>query len=407
MLFNCESKLIIIMVGLPARGKSYTAHKILRYFKWIGYTTKIFNVGDMRRNILGGFQNASFFDHNNKIYSDIRDNIAYDVMNKLITWLKEKNNNIGIFDATNSTIKRRKNLYNTCIQNNFTPIFIENICTDKRLITDNLKMKLTSPDYKNISENDAKKDFFLRLNNYAKVYETVNFEEELPFVKIINNNTHTQVININGLLEKEILCFLLHLKINKYPIYLTRHGESQYNTFGKLGGDSSLSEFGKLYKDKLNEYIINENQSNIKIYTSTLKRTIETSEKLSNNYNILNYKILDEINAGICDGMTYDEVKEKYPEIHKKRKEDKFNFRYPIGESYRDIIERIKPFILEIESLEKPILIICHNAICRVIYSYLLNLPQEEIPFFDIPLHTVIKLTPNANSYTEMRYKLL
>ena len=30
-------------------------------------------------------------------------------------------------------------------------------------------------------------------------------------------------------------------------IILSRHGESQYNTTGQLGGDSSLSELGQLY----------------------------------------------------------------------------------------------------------------------------------------------------------------
>jgi 6-phosphofructo-2-kinase len=43
------SKLVIIMVGLPARGKSYITKKIQRYLSWQQHETRIFNVGNRRR----------------------------------------------------------------------------------------------------------------------------------------------------------------------------------------------------------------------------------------------------------------------------------------------------------------------------------------------------------------------
>jgi broad specificity phosphatase PhoE len=42
------------------------------------------------------------------------------------------------------------------------------------------------------------------------------------------------------------------------------------------------------------------------VWTSTMKRTIETSEKL--DYPKLQWKALDELDAGVCDGMTYEEI---------------------------------------------------------------------------------------------------
>jgi 6-phosphofructo-2-kinase/fructose-2,6-biphosphatase 2 len=39
-------KLAVVMVGLPARGKSYTARRIERYLSWLGYRTGVFNVGE-------------------------------------------------------------------------------------------------------------------------------------------------------------------------------------------------------------------------------------------------------------------------------------------------------------------------------------------------------------------------
>lgn len=52
------AKLIILMVGLPARGKSYIVKKIARYLNWLQHPTRIFNVGD-RRRVVGGKKGAA------------------------------------------------------------------------------------------------------------------------------------------------------------------------------------------------------------------------------------------------------------------------------------------------------------------------------------------------------------
>jgi adenylylsulfate kinase-like enzyme len=46
-----EQPLVIAMVGLPARGKSYIVKMIRRYLRWIGFETEVFNVGNYRRKI--------------------------------------------------------------------------------------------------------------------------------------------------------------------------------------------------------------------------------------------------------------------------------------------------------------------------------------------------------------------
>src|ERR1700761_3290795 len=56
------SKLIIVMVGLPARGKSYITKKLARYLNWLQHDTKIFNVGDKRRIIAQGAHDRSIPD---------------------------------------------------------------------------------------------------------------------------------------------------------------------------------------------------------------------------------------------------------------------------------------------------------------------------------------------------------
>lgn len=51
---DVASKLLIVMVGLPARGKSYITKKIQRYLNWQQHNTRIFNVGS-RRRVAAGF----------------------------------------------------------------------------------------------------------------------------------------------------------------------------------------------------------------------------------------------------------------------------------------------------------------------------------------------------------------
>ena len=35
---------------------------------------------------------------------------------------------------------------------------------------------------------------------------------------------------------------------------------------------------------------------------------------------------------GVCDGMTYEEIEEKYPHDFARRDQDKYHYRYPRGE---------------------------------------------------------------------------
>lgn len=58
--------------------------------------------------------------------------------------------------------------------------------------------------------------------------------------------------------------------------------------------------------------------------------------------------------------MTYKEIQEKYPLEHLERDKDKLRYRYPRGESYLDIIQRIEPIIYEIERSKEPIVIVGH-----------------------------------------------
>ena len=50
-----------------------------------------------------------------------------------------------------------------------------------------------------------------------------------------------------GWRSRRILHFLINLHIIPRPIFLSRHGQSEYNVLCKIGGDSNLSEMGIKY----------------------------------------------------------------------------------------------------------------------------------------------------------------
>jgi broad specificity phosphatase PhoE len=71
---------------------------------------------------------------------------------------------------------------------------------------------------------------------------------------------------------------------------------------------------------------------------------------------------LDELFAGACDGMTYEEIEEHFPEEFERREQDKLAYRYPRGESYLDVIARLEPIIMEMERHREPLLIVGHQG---------------------------------------------
>lgn len=139
-------RLAIIMVGLPARGKTFTAQKLARYLNWLGHETKHFNVGKYRRDFVGSSCTAQFFSAGNTEAVASRNEVAKMALEDMLKWM-EGGGQVGIFDATNSTVSRRALLTET-LRGKCKIIFLETICTDREMIERNVLEKITrSPDY--------------------------------------------------------------------------------------------------------------------------------------------------------------------------------------------------------------------------------------------------------------------
>ncbi|PQQ11758.1 6-phosphofructo-2-kinase/fructose-2 6-bisphosphatase [Prunus yedoensis var. nudiflora] len=404
-----DSHLAIVLVGLPARGKTFTAAKLTRYLRWLGHDTKHFNVGKYRRLKHGTNQNADFFRADNREGMEARNEVAALAFDDMVSWMQE-GGQVGIFDATNSTSKRR-NMLMKLAEGKCKIIFLETLCNDERIIERNIRLKIQqSPDYAEEPDFEAGlQDFKSRLAYYEKVYEPV---EEGSYIKMIDmvsgHGGQIQVNNISGYLPGRIVFFLVNTHLTPRPILLTRHGESKDNVRGRIGGDNPLSDTGEIYAKKLANFVEKRLKSEraASIWTSTLERAILTASPIV-GFPKIQWRALDEIYVGVCDGMTYEEIKKNMPEEYEARMKDKLRYRYPRGESYLDVIQRLEPVIIELERQRAPVVVISHQAVLRALYAYFADRPLKEIPHIEMPLHTIIEIQMGVTGVHEKRYKLM
>lgn len=252
-------------------------------------------------------------------------------------------------------------------------MWIELICEEEEIIENNIRQaKIKNQDFEHFNEEEATKTFKEKLKLLSPHYETLvdNEYEDISYVKIINVGKEVEIHNIDGYLQAKILQYLMNLHIYPKPIYFARTGETHYHLENRIGGDSDLTEKGKKYCQILSDFFQNEAKTNEfkfclekpKILTNTLLRGIKTAGAIDIGVKPIALKILDEISMGLFDGMNYQEIKEKYPEEFSQRQENKLDYRFPRGESYLDLIHRIEPLIFEIERSRGPIIVVILKA---------------------------------------------
>jgi 6-phosphofructo-2-kinase/fructose-2,6-biphosphatase 2 len=176
-------------------------------------------------------------------------------------------------------------------------------------------------------------------------------------------------------------------------IFISRHGESFNNVHNIIGGDSNITKKGIKYSNILKTFFKNKNKPVI-IWTSKLKRTVQTAKQIEGIKKEFNE--INEIYSGDFEGLSLENIKKEYPTQYKLRNDDKLNNSYPNGESYLNLKKRVYKLFEKINIDEnKILLIIAHQAVCRVLYSYFTTTPLNECINIKIDLHTLYKLEKN------------
>jgi 6-phosphofructo-2-kinase len=267
-----DERVVIAMVGLPARGKSYISKAIVHYLTFLGCPVQLFNAGNKRRSQGLAGADASFFDASNTDAKQVRDRMAMETLDDLLEWLEAvpAGCGCGIFDATNTTVARRRAVIERCARaeqassRSLRLVFVESVCDDEAVLRHSYRLKLANGDYAGADPEAGLADFLSRVAEYEKIYETITddeakgFEAEydtnggrLRYVQTVNAGRRLIASGCNSYLMSHVVS-LLHV-IHLYPrkISLLLAGQSENDASGIRGGDTHLSPAGHAYAKSL------------------------------------------------------------------------------------------------------------------------------------------------------------
>lgn len=72
----------------------------------------------------------------------------------------------------------------------------------------------------------------------------LTFNRKLSYIKIFDVGSRYLVNKIQDHIQSRIVYYLMNIHVTPRSIYLSRHGESELNLSGRIGGDSGLSPRG-------------------------------------------------------------------------------------------------------------------------------------------------------------------
>ncbi|KAL4999006.1 6-phosphofructo-2-kinase-domain-containing protein [Aspergillus recurvatus] len=408
-----SGRIVIITVGLPARGKT------------LGVKTRIFHLGDYRRATIPHGQDIPddyFFVNASASSVLLRQKIVKRCREDIYQFLNEENGQIAIYDAVNPSAAGRRSLANEFAKHDIETLFIESWCDDYRIIEENVRrVKISSPDYVGWSSEDAVKHYLARISARIPQFHTME-EKDLNYIKMINAGERLIVNNKSfGYLSNRIVFYLLNLHIKTRRTYFARAGVSVEPNSYKA--DGPLSEQGQDYAKKMTETLLKDRESEkqamidqgetdyelkpLTVWTSTRRRTVETAKYLhEKGYKVRQRSQLSQLNPGVCELKSERRIREEYPEEVAKHELDPYHHRYPRAESYHDLAVRLEPIILELEREQNDLLIIAHESVLRVLYGYLMACNAADIPFLEFPRDEIIEIIPESYQNEARRIRI-
>ena len=181
-------------------------------------------------------------------------------------------------------------------------------------------------------------------------------------------------------------------------IHLIRHGQVEGHDSPRYNGqtDVALTNSGMEQYHRIKEHLAGTAIS--ACYTSDLSRCSIGADIICARFGITPVKRseLRELNIGAWEGLTWDEITNRWPEEWKARLADMVNYRVPQGENLLDMEARVMPVIREIIEKHKgrEVLIVGHGGVNRIV---LLNA-------IGAPLSSVFNIEQNFGCYNIIDY---
>ena len=398
-------KLYVVMVGLPARGKSTLARRIKECLVEEGIQAAIFNNGDLRRSMLGAESTeAEFYNPKNSSGLLARENIARRNRELAKDYLAGKGE-VAIMDATNASRTRRRQIEEYFAE--FPALFIECVNKDPLLLDACIRRKAHLPEYAAYSGEEALKSFMSRIQYYESIYSPVGEEHYWMRVDAVTN----RVIEEQPCAHSPYYPAIRDSVVSTWVrcLYLIRHGQTVFNLEGRIGGDPSLAPRGISQAKSLAMHL--QDAPLPYVFTSTRLRSHQFAAPLlaeRPDTTTLAMPEFDEIFAGECEGMRYEDIRRDRPEVARARAADKYSYAYPGGESYADLNERVRRGVARALFLagDEPLLIVGHQAINRMVLSFFLNQRSEDVPYIYIPQNQYyhISVTPRRKLFELIKF---
>ncbi len=182
-------------------------------------------------------------------------------------------------------------------------------------------------------------------------------------------------------------------------IYLTRHGETQYNRQNRFNGrtDSPLTELGVSEAHRQGRVLseVLEPDSSLRIVSSPLGRAVHTAEIIRDQIRMTGYEIetdprLTEISFGEWEGLTMEEIQSRFPGEWDKRHNNMWTYVVPGGESYEMVARRAADWLGEAHG---PMLVVTHGGVERILRGLYGRLPTGEIGHLPEPQDLLFMLS--------------
>ena len=166
-------------------------------------------------------------------------------------------------------------------------------------------------------------------------------------------------------------------------VLIVRHGETDYNATRRYQGylDVPLNSVGQEQAQKLGIYLKDGGWKIDAIYSSDLKRAYGTAQEIANvlENDIVGEVRLREINVGIFQGLTREEIQAQHPDAWKQWREDD-DFVVPEGESRLQLRARAYEAWQEITEQDlSTVIMVSHGGTIRQLTEQLIasdDLPQ-------------------------------
>ena len=393
-----DDKLYIVLMGLPARGKSTLAVRLKESFRKDSIATRIFNNGNLRRvyRPLEETSSAEFYSPYNPAFMELRKKFARMNMERAKAYLRNSGQ-VAILDATNASRERRQMIERYL--DDHPLLFIECFNDDEDIIAWSILDKIRLPEFQAMSAQDAEAEFLKRIDFYKMIYTPLMAERNYIRLESLQNR-------IIG--EKHTDAIPLYARIRDYLVtdevknlFLVRHTQTDYNVEDRIGGDPGLTSKGMRQAEALGRFFSGRKISYI--FTSRMIRTKRTAEAiagLQKNCRVIALREFDEINAGVCEGMTYAEIERQMPEVFRMREANKYDYAYPEGESYAMMKSRVEDGIKKSFFLNRSsnnILIVGHQAVNRMILSHFLYRRKEDVPYIYVPQDRFYQIVSTQN----------